>query len=325
MTGSIQPVRIGFVGLGRMGTPMALRLLDAGWDLTVYNRTPAKAAAVVSAGARLAGSLAELRDLDVVISMVGTDHDLQDITTGAGGLLTAEAPLPLLIDCSTVSAAVSDQVRSTALNKGTDLLAAPVAGGPAVIASGGLAIVCSGASDQFEYARPVLAAMAPRVIYAGDGSASRRLKILHNIIAAVLVHALAEASVLAEALGLRRQDLLEFIQAGALGSPFIGYQAHAMQTLDFDPHFTSALMLKDVDLALDLARSVELPAPLTGQTRSAILGAIADGRGSMDIAALLLYIAESNHVQLHDASPATSTPDPGGPITPLAPLQSGQT
>jgi 3-hydroxyisobutyrate dehydrogenase-like beta-hydroxyacid dehydrogenase len=296
-----RPRTLGFVGLGHMGGPMARRLVDAGWDVAVYNRTASKAAPLVAAGAHAADSLATLRACDVVVSMVGTDNDLRAITSGPGGLLDSDGQVPLLVDCSTVSADVSNEVLAVATAKGSDLLAAPVAGGPSVIADGGLAMVCSGTRSSFEYARPVLETIAPKLIYVGDAGASRHVKILHNLVAAVLVHSLAEASVLAESLGIRRQDLLEFISAGAVGSRFIGYKSQAMNDLDFKAAFTSSLMLKDVDLVLDLARSTRVQALLTRQTRAAIADLIAAGRGDLDIAALLLHIADANGVRLHDA------------------------
>jgi 3-hydroxyisobutyrate dehydrogenase-like beta-hydroxyacid dehydrogenase len=296
--GGAQPSRIGFVGLGQMGRPMAQRLLDAGWDITVYNRTPSKAASLVAAGAHNADSLQPLRDCDLVISMIGTDDDLRAVTIGPGGLLDVDGPAPLLVDCSTVSAEVTAEVASVAKAKGSHLLAAPVAGGPSIIGSGGLAVVCSGTWQAYDYALPVLEALAGKVIYAGEGGTSRTVKILHNLVAAVLVHSLAEVCVLAESSGIRRQDLLEFICAGAVGSPFIGYKSALMNSLDFAPAFTSTLMLKDVDLGLDLARSTGVQIPLIEDTRTAIADLIAAGRGELDIAALLAHLADTNGVML---------------------------
>jgi 3-hydroxyisobutyrate dehydrogenase-like beta-hydroxyacid dehydrogenase len=293
-----RPGRIGFAGLGNMGQPMARRLLNAGWDLTVYNRTPGKAASLVAAGARKADSLQALRHCDIVITMIGTDDDLRAVTIGPGGLLGIDGPAPLLIDCSTVSAQVTTEVAAVAKAQGSDLLAAPVAGGPSVIGTGGLAIVCSGARQAYDYALPVLETLAGKIIYAGEGATSRTVKILHNLVAAVLVHSLAEVCVLAESLGIRRQDLLEFICAGAVGSPFIGYKSALMNSLDFAAAFTAALMLKDADLGLDLARSTGVQTPLIDGTRAAIADLIAAGRGELDIAALLVHLAETNGIVL---------------------------
>jgi 3-hydroxyisobutyrate dehydrogenase-like beta-hydroxyacid dehydrogenase len=293
-----RPSRIGFVGLGNMGQPMARRLLDAGWDLTVYNRTPGKTASLVAAGARKADSLQALRHCDVVITMIRTDDDLRAVTVGPGGLLGSDGPVPLLIDCSTVSAQVTNEIAAVAKAQGSDLLAAPVAGGPSVIGTGGLAIICSGARQAYDYALPVLDALAGQVIYAGEGATSRTVKILHNLVAAVLVHSLAEVCVLAESLDIRRQDLLAFICAGAVGSPFIGYKSALMNSLDFEAAFTSALMLKDVDLGLDLARAAGVQTPLIDGTRATIADLIAAGRGELDIAALLVHLAEANGVVL---------------------------
>lgn len=297
-TGAVRTV--GFVGIGHMGEPMARRLVDAGWDTTVHSRTAAKADAIVAAGARRANSLADLRSCDLVYTMLRTDDDLRSVALGPDGLLAGAETPGVLVDCSTVSPEVSTEVDGAARRADSELLAAPVAGGPAVIAGGHLAMVCSGTRDTFDWALPVLRTVAPHVIYAGEGSASRLVKILHNLVVATLVHSLAEVSVLAEALGIRRQDLLDFIDAGAMGSAFIRYKSAAMNDLDFRPAFTGELMLKDVELGLDLARNNAVTLELSDLTRSSIASMIAGGRGQLDIAALLVHLADLNDVHLHD-------------------------
>jgi 3-hydroxyisobutyrate dehydrogenase-like beta-hydroxyacid dehydrogenase len=157
-------MRVGFVGLGNMGRPMAERLLQSGWDLTVHNRTPARTASLVEMGARFAGTVADLRDCDLVISMVGTDDDLRAIAVGPGGLFDAPRTGVLLVDCSTVSAEVTDEVAAAARAVGGDVLAAPVAGGPSVIPEGRLAIVCSGKQSAYQRAETVLESLAHRVM-----------------------------------------------------------------------------------------------------------------------------------------------------------------
>ena len=195
-------------------------------------------------GARFAGTVADLRDCDLVISMVGTDDDLRAIAVGPGGLFDAPRTGVLLVDCSTVSAEVTDELAAAARAVGGDVLAAPVAGGPSVIPEGRLAIVCSGTQSAYQRAETVLESLAHRVIYAGEGAISRHVKILHNLIVAVIAHAVAEVSVLGEAIGAARADLLEFVCAGAAGSPFIRYKSEQMKSLDFTAAFTASLMLK---------------------------------------------------------------------------------
>jgi 3-hydroxyisobutyrate dehydrogenase-like beta-hydroxyacid dehydrogenase len=290
-------MRVGFVGLGNMGRPMAERLLRSGWDLTVYNRTAAKAAPLVEAGARFAATIGELRECDIVISMVGTDDDLRAIALGPGGLFDTPSTGVLLVDCSTVSAEVTDEVTTTARAVGGDVLAAPVAGGPAVIPEGQLAIVCSGTGSAYERAKAVLESLAHRVIYAGEGSISRHVKILHNLITAVLVHTVAEVSVLAESIGIARADLLEFVCAGAVGSPFLRYKSVHMKSLDFTAAFTAALMLKDIDLGLALAAG-HADTPVVEHTRATLNDLVAAGLGDKDITALLVYLADQNGITL---------------------------
>ncbi|ORA33992.1 NAD(P)-dependent oxidoreductase [Mycobacterium aquaticum] len=289
---------VGFVGLGNMGRPMAERLLRCGWNITVYNRTPAKTASLAEAGAQVARTLAELRECDIVITMVGTDDDLRAVTLGTGGLLDGANTDFLLVDCSTVSAEVTDEVAAAARACGGDLLAAPVAGGPSVIPEGRLAIVCSGAPEAFDHAKPALNTLAHKVIYAGSGAISRQVKILHNLIAAVLVHVIAEVSVLGESIGVDRGDLLEFVSAGAVGSPFVAYKAELMKSLEFTADFTAALMLKDVTLGHDLAEMSGVDIPIVEHTREAIAELVAAGLGESDIARLIEFLADRNGVAL---------------------------
>jgi 3-hydroxyisobutyrate dehydrogenase-like beta-hydroxyacid dehydrogenase len=290
-------MRVGFVGLGNMGRPMAERLLASGWDLTVYNRTRSKAAPLVEAGARFAATIGELRECDVVVSMVGTDDDLRAVALGPGGVFDVPSSGVLLVDCSTVSAEASDEVAAAARAVGGDVLAAPVAGGPSVIADGRLAIVCSGTRSAYQRAEAVLESLAHRVIYAGEGAVSRHVKILHNLIVAVIAHAVAEVSVLGEAIGVARADLLEFVCAGAAGSPFIRYKSEQMKSLDFTAAFTAALMVKDIELGHALAEG-RVDTPLVDHTRATLNDVVAAGLGDKDIAALVAHLADRNGIEL---------------------------
>jgi 3-hydroxyisobutyrate dehydrogenase-like beta-hydroxyacid dehydrogenase len=291
-------MKIGFVGLGNMGRPMAQRLLDTGWDLAVYNRTRAKTAPLVEAGAHAVETLGELRGCDIVISMVGTDEDLRAITLGAGGLFDVSSTDLLLVDCSTVSAEVTTEIAAVAQARGGDLLAAPVAGGPSVIPDGRLAIVCSGTPAAYQHAEAVLKSLAHTVIHAGEDAVSRHVKILHNLVAAVVVHAVAEVSVLGESIGVNRADLLEFLCAGAVGSPFIRYKSEQMKSLDFTAAFAASLMLKDVDLGHTLAGPTGVETPLVDQTRDTLRALVDTGLGHLDVSALVTYLADSNGIEL---------------------------
>jgi 3-hydroxyisobutyrate dehydrogenase len=140
--------------------------------------------------------------------------------------------------------------------------------------------------------------LAHTVIYAGAGAVSRHVKILHNLVAAVLVHVLAEVSVLAESIGVARADVLEFLCAGAVGSPFIRYKAELMKCLDFTAAFTSSLMLKDVNFGHDLAVDGDVEIPLVEHTRNTIDELVGAGLGDLDIAALIGFLAARNGIQL---------------------------
>lgn len=298
MTAAAAPASVGFIGTGRMGAPMAERLLDGHWDLRVYNRTASKADLLVARGATRVGSPADLVDCDIVITMLGTDDDLRAAVTGPHGVLSVDGVPRLLVDCSTVSAEVSLEALARASQRGSDLLAAPVAGGPSVIADGGLAMIVSGTRSAFDWARPVLSAIAPRLIYAGPGAVSRQVKILHNLVAAAILHSLAEVGVLAEAMGVRRANVLQFIGAGALGSRFIDYKSQAMTSLDFTAAMAAPLMLKDVELGLELARAHGVTLELAPVSRDSLARLIEHGHGELDAAALLRDLADVNGVVL---------------------------
>lgn len=218
--------RIGWIGTGRMGFQLAARLLDAGHDVAVYNRTRTKAEPLAERGAAIVDRPADLADRDVVFTMVSASPDLQAVTTGPGGVLTSPDAAPkALVDSSTVSTQTSALIRAAAAERGTDFLAAPVSGNPQVIAAGKLTIAVSGSHEVFDQVEPLLALLGRGVTYVGEDEVARLVKIAHNVFLGVVTQSLAEITVLAEKGGVSRAAFLEFLNGSVLGSTYTRYKS----------------------------------------------------------------------------------------------------
>lgn len=280
--------RLGWIGTGRMGSALAGRLLDAGHELTVYNRTRAKAQPLAERGARVVDAVADLAGLDVVFTTVSASADLADVVLGEGGLLSRADVAPgVIVDSSTVSAEVSAQVRSAAALRGTALIAAPVSGNGNAAAAGRLSVVASGPPEAFERVRPYLEVFGRSVTYAGEGETARLVKLAHNVFLGVVTQALAEVTVLAEKGGVPRAAFLDFLNHSVLGSTFTRYKTPAFVHLDLTPTFTPVLLRKDFDLGLEAARRLEVPMPVAALTHQLVQALIGRGHADEDFAALL--------------------------------------
>lgn len=284
---------VGWLGTGRMGTEMVRRLLAVGCPVTVYNRTAAKASALVGEGAVVAGSLAELARCEIVFTMLGTPDDLIAALTGERGLLSGTQAPKIVIDCSTVSAEASAAVRLRLAERGTALLAAPVMGNPSVVRAGKMTVAVSGPRDAFEEAEPYLATLGRGVTYVGEGELARLMKLCHNLFLGVVAQSMAEITVLAQAGGISREAFLDCLNKSVMGSLFTGYKAPAYVNLDFEPTFTATLLRKDFDLGLAAAREYEVPMPVAAMTHQLIQSLIGHGYGNVDFAALIVQQAQA--------------------------------
>ena len=291
--------KLGWIGTGRMGFPMAARLLKKGADVAIYNRTRAKAEPLVPAGGRLVESPSALADRDIVFTMVSASEDLVEVTLGARGVLSRPGEAPkILIDCSTVSQETSEIVRSAAKAAGCALLAAPVSGNGKVVKAGRLSIVVSGSRAAYDEALPYLEALGEGVSYVGEGELARVVKICHNVFLGVITQSLAEITVLAEKAGAPRHAFLDFINKSVLGSTFTRYKTPAFVKLDFTPTFTPILLRKDLDLGLSAARKLDVPMPVAALVREIVQSLIGSGSTDCDFAALLELEARSAQLAL---------------------------
>jgi len=298
---------LGWIGTGRMGSVLAGRLLQHGCDLTVYNRTRAKAEPLAKLGARLVDRPADLNDRDLVITSVAGSRDFAEVMTGPHGLLASGRRVPsIVIDTSTVSMEVSQAIRAKAAELGSALLAAPVSGNPKVARAGKLTLAVSGPAKAFEEALPYLRMLGKNVTYVGEGETARLVKICHNLILGVVTQILAETTVLAERGGIRRADYLEFINGSVMGSTFSRYKTPAFVNLDFTPTFTGQLLRKDFELGLEAARQLNVPLPVAALTHQIVLSLIGNGLGDVDFAALLELEARGASLQLEPESQQVS-------------------
>jgi 3-hydroxyisobutyrate dehydrogenase len=290
--------RLGWLGTGRMGAELAARLLAAGCDVSVYNRSPAKAQPLTELGAKVVDSAADLGNCDIVFATVGTSQDLIDAVLGAGGLMSEASVPSILVDCSTISADASAQIRRQVGARGTALLAAPVMGNPRVARAGRMTLAVSGPRTAFDAAEPYLNLLGSGATYVGDGELARIVKLCHNLLLGTVAQSMAEITVLAQKSGVSREAFLACINSSVMGSLFTRYKTPAYVNLDFTPTFTSTLLRKDFDLGMAAAREREVPMPVASVVHQIVQGLVGRGYGEQDFAALLMLEAQSSGVEL---------------------------
>ncbi len=290
--------RLGWIGIGRMGYAMAERLAKAGCDLTVYNRTRAKAEPLAKHGAKIAGRPADLAGCDIVFTMVATGDDVKEVLEGPNGVLSGSGKPQLVVDSTSISLEASAAIRKSLAARGVKLLAAPVSGNAKVIKAGRLTFCVSGPREAFETAQPYLDAIGAGVSYVGDGELSRIAKIAHNVFLGVVIQSLAEVTILAQKAGMTRAAFLDFLNKSVMGSTFSKYKTPALVNLDMSVTFTPPLLRKDLDLGLDAGRELGVPMPLTSVTRDLIQTLIGNGYGDEDFAALIKLQAKASGLEL---------------------------
>jgi 3-hydroxyisobutyrate dehydrogenase len=290
---------LGWVGTGRMGYALATRLLEAGCDLAVYNRTRAKAEPLAELGAMVVDVPAELAGRDIVFTMVAGPEDFKAVVLGEDGLLSKPDTAPsVIVDSSTVSPDASAEVRAHTDARGVALLAAPVSGNPSVVDAGKLTVVVSGPKEAWETARPYLERFGAGATYVGEGDAARLVKICHNLMLGVVAQSLAEITVLAEKGGVSRAAFLEFLNKSVMGSMFTRYKTPAIVNLDFTPTFTPALLYKDFHLGFEAAEEHGVPMPVAAAAQQAVQALMGFGYDDTDFMALLELEARGSSLEL---------------------------
>jgi 3-hydroxyisobutyrate dehydrogenase-like beta-hydroxyacid dehydrogenase len=288
---------LGFVGLGAMGGRMARRLLDAGYAVCGYNRTPAKAAELVRAGMTLAASPREVAErADAVFTMVTDDAALEAVTQPPEGLLAGWRRGAVLIEMSTVSPAVIERLAGAVAARGGALLDAPVSGSPATLDAGQLSFMVGGDPAVLERVRPYLEAVGPTITHVGAVGLAKSMKIAVNQGLAVQMLAFSEAVLLAEKAGIDRTRAVEVLLKSVVASPMVKYRGPFVLGMPREAWFDVDMIQKDLRLALDMARASGVTLPTVALTHELMTAAKGLGLAQYDFAVVFDVIAKMSNL-----------------------------
>ena len=283
---------VAFIGLGAMGSRMAMNLHAAGFKLKVWNRDRAKAKPFADKSIEVAANPAEAaRGADFVVSIVADDNATREVMLGAAGVIGAAAPGTIVIDSSTNTPGMAREVAKAAAARGVVYLDAPVSGSLPQAQGKELVIMVGGDKAAFDRAQPVFAGMGRLVRRIGEVGSGATLKLINNMLGASLQAVLAEGALIAEAANLDRAATMEILNEGAAGSRVVKNKLPKMFSRDFSPQFHLELMDKDVRYFLQLAAELDRPAPLAALVRSQFQAARRVALGKLDSSAVFLYAA----------------------------------
>ena len=284
------PEKIGFVGLGIMGAPMARNLLKAGHELVVHNRSREKAEGLTGEGATVARSPREVAEgSDVVVTMLPGPPEVESVF---GELLEGAGEGALLIDMSTSSPSLARELARTAREKGVGVLDAPVSGGDVGAIEGTLSIMVGGEEADFERARPLFEAMGRTVTHVGEAGAGQTVKACNQIVVALVIEAVSEALVLGERAGVEPSKILDVLWGGLAGNKVTEIKREKFLSREFSPGGKSRFHLKDLGIALAAARESGVPLPVTAVVNQMFAALVARGRGDQDHSALIALLDE---------------------------------
>jgi 3-hydroxyisobutyrate dehydrogenase len=279
---------VALLGLGTMGSGMAANLLKAGFSLSVYNRTVAKAQVLIGSGARFAATPAEAaKGASVIISMLSDDAASREVWLGRGGALDAAEKGTLLIESSTVSPRWIAELSAAASRRGLDLLDAPVTGSRMQAEAGQLSFLVGGSETALENATPVLKAMSKEIVHLGPLGSGAKMKLINNFLCGVQVASLAEGLTWIERSGLDREKALSVLKSGAPGSPLLGAISTRMSTQNYAVNFLLSLMTKDLLYAQSEAKHCNVDLKTAEAARSLFEVAITQGLGGEDMSSVI--------------------------------------
>jgi 3-hydroxyisobutyrate dehydrogenase-like beta-hydroxyacid dehydrogenase len=289
---------LGFVGLGVMGSEMVNRLLGKGHSVTGHNRTRAKAERLVKKGMKWADSpRAVSAAADITFSMVTNSEALQAIVEGPDGMLSSLAAGKILVDMSTVSPEVSRSVAAKVRQKGSDMLDAPVSGSVITLQEGKLSVMVGGRAETFERVKSLLYDLGPKVTHVGDNGLALVMKIATNLSLAVQMLAFSEGVLLAEKNGIGRETAVDVLTHSAVASPMIQYRGPFVLKMPEEAWFNVNMMQKDMLLALELGRKVDVPMPTTAVTNEFLTAARGMGLVEKDFAVVFDVLAQMSGVK----------------------------
>ncbi|MGV9713118.1 2-hydroxy-3-oxopropionate reductase [Gordonia sp. NPDC003424] len=287
-------MKIGFIGLGIMGKPMAHNLLAAGHDLVVSSHNPVKAAELVDAGATLADTPAQIAEqVDLVITMLPNSPEVREVTLGTDGIIDGAHSGLVVVDMSSIAPLAARDIHDALAEKGITMLDAPVSGGEPKAIDGTLSVMVGGDSATFDSVKDVLAAMAASVVHVGDIGAGNTAKLANQVVVALNIAAVAEAFTLARKAQVDPETVYRAIRGGLAGSTVLDAKGPMMLAGDFTPGFRIDLHIKDLLNAVDTSQVVDAELPLTTSVLE-MFSAVRDaGHGGEDHSALLRFYDDS--------------------------------
>ena len=289
---------LGFVGLGVMGSEMVSRLLDKGHAITGYNRTRPKAERLIKKGMKFAETpRAVCAAADVTFSMVTNEKALAAVMEGPEGILSAASPGKYLVDMSTVSPGYSRTIAAKAREKGADMIDAPVSGSVITLQEGKLSVMVGGRRETFERLKPILDDIGPKVTYVGDNGLALSMKIATNLSLAVQMLAFSEGVLLAEKSGIKREVAVDVLTNSAVASPMIKYRGPFVLNMPEEAWFDVNMMQKDMMLALDMGRALDVPLPTTAVSNEFLTAARGMGFEKKDFAVVFDVLAQMSGVE----------------------------
>jgi 2-hydroxy-3-oxopropionate reductase len=286
---------VGFIGLGLMGKPMALNLLKAGFPLVVHSRSRGPVEAVASAGARVAGSPADVaREATVVITMVPDSPDVELVLAGPRGVFEGVRPGTVLIDMSSISPVVTRRLAAQAAERGATLLDAPVSGGDIGAIQGTLSIMVGGDAAALERVRPILNAMGnpERVIHIGDSGAGQICKVCNQMAIGGALAVVSELMALATKAGVDPAKVRQALLGGFAASRVLEVHGERILKKNYKPGFRAGLYNKDMGIAMETARSNQVPVPVTAVVAQLVAAMVAAGRSDDDYSGLAQVLFE---------------------------------
>ncbi len=286
--------KVGFIGLGIMGGPMAKNLMEAGYELVLYNRTREKAEDLAEEGdAEVAGSPKEIAESsDVIVTMLPDSPDVWDVVVGEGGVLEGIREGSLLVDMSTISPVVTEELAEKVKERGASMLDAPVSGGDVGAIEGTLSIMVGGSDEGFERAKPLFDVMGKTVNYVGPTGAGQVTKAANQVVVALTIEAVSEALVLGSKGGVAPEKILDVLSGGLAGNKVMEVKREKFLSHTFDPGFRSELHHKDLGIALAAGREYGVVLPVTAIVDQMLLTMKKKGWGGEDHSALLRVIED---------------------------------
>lgn len=292
-------MKIGFIGLGIMGKPMAKNLIKAGHNLVVSDISKAPVEELIALGAEAGESNADVAArCKVVITMLPNSPHVKEVVLGKNGVIYGARPGSVLIDMSSIAPLASREIYNALAEKGVDMLDAPVSGGEPKAIDGTLAVMVGGKKDMFDKYYDIMKAMAGSVVYVGDIGAGNTAKLCNQIVVALNIAAVSEAMVLAQKSGVKPELVYQAIRSGLAGSTVMDAKAPMMMDRNFKPGFKVDLHIKDLKNAMETSHEIGVPLPLTAQMMEILQAIKADGCGNEDHSSIVKFYEKNANTEV---------------------------